>query len=119
MKEQIAQTQNWIRRVQRSSDKVKRVWLVVLSGCAMLLVIFFWLAYLSFTMPKLRGVAEERGASVEQGTPFWKTFGEGFSVIGERMWSEIRNTKKNFANFKETVEKKIDNFSNEFTIEGQ
>ena len=114
MVESIEKTQNWIRRVQRGSDKTKRIWLVVLSGCCMLFVIFFWLVYISFTIPKLSGASQKAD---EKGVPFWQVLGEGIRVVGGNTWKKVINVKEGILHFGKTTEKMINNFSNDFTIE--
>ncbi|MDP3645562.1 MAG: hypothetical protein Q8R25_00535 [bacterium] len=104
MQKQIAETQNWIRRVQRSSDRTKRVWLIILSVSFMGLIISVWFLYLNFTLPKLKGASREEKPEKEQ---FWKVFGEGFSVIGEGAWREVRNAEEKFKGLKEAAENKI------------
>lgn len=85
------------------------MWLVVLSGSAMLCIMFFWLVYVSFTMPRLED--SSRGAGVaEQKTEdasFWEVLGRGVSILGNRIWSRVEGAKKEVMEFKNTAEKMI------------
>ncbi|MEK7479407.1 MAG: hypothetical protein AAB634_02645 [Patescibacteria group bacterium] len=110
MKEQIAQTQHWLRRVQRSGENTKRVWLFTLSALAMLLVISLWFLYVSFTMPRIGG---ERLVPAEDGeASFFGVMKEGARVMAKEFWGELQGAREGLGNIREKVEGGIRNYSN-------
>ena len=109
----MTEAKDWIRKIQRSSDKTKRFWLVVLSGCAMTLVVFVWLVYITLTLPRLEGVEgkKEETAAEEEDAPFWEVLGKGVSIMTKQVWGEMRKTKEVLLNFKNTIQNTIQDFS--------
>lgn len=108
MQEHIMKTQGWLRRVQRSGENTKRVWLFVFSALAMLLVISFWFLYVRFTLPRIGGERAEEAQ--EGGESFWRVMGEGARVMAQEFFRELEGAREGLGHIREKVERTMRNF---------
>ena len=68
---------NFIEKLQKSDDNIKKRWLVIMSGISMIIVIAIWLIFLNNS---IRGVVKEKSNQSE--TSFWQVFQTGLQIAG-------------------------------------
>lgn len=91
---------NFIKRLQNAEENVRRRWLYVLTGSAIVIVISLWVVYINFTTGEASGVAAaENEKKLEN---FWalESFAAGTKVIYTQLTAV---SSKTFAYIKGTL----------------
>ncbi len=114
MKETLVKTRDFIKRLQRSNDHTKRLYLYGTSAVLMVVVVFLWLVYLNVTLPQAAPEAAATssapmplaaGGGAKDDTSLFGTLGRGLGIVlGDlgrgfqniggtigRTWQEIQN----------------------------
>lgn len=68
---------NKLQQVQKSDERTKKYWIVILSGISMTIVVAVWFVYLNSTIKR---VEEESTKQLE--TTFWQVFRTGLEIVG-------------------------------------
>ncbi len=76
----------FLNKIQTGSDAAKIGWLILFSGIAMVLVVFFWLKYLdSIIADQANSQQQISGQQTKQDAgqnfAFWQTLKAGFGII--------------------------------------
>ena len=72
---------NFLVKLQNSSEQTKKRWLIGLSAASMILIIIFWLTFLSSTINQVAAPQPEEIL----GIGFWQVFKTGLTTIGGSM----------------------------------
>lgn len=113
---------NFILKIRRSDETIKRRWVYLVSGIGILLVLLLWVGYLNLIIPKLSPPSETATAVTntapeqkeESGSFFGvlgrgfkkigSDLGAGFSSIGDSFSKTYENAKQSFGGTKTDVQ---------------
>lgn len=68
---------SFIVKLQNSEDSIKKRWLIIMSGLAMIIIIAIWLVYLNNIMGNI-----EKRENKQSETAFWQVFKTGLGIVG-------------------------------------
>lgn len=73
---------DFLKKIQTGDEGTKRLWLILFSGIAMILVVFFWIKYFnSIAQPVEQPQQQESAQEAGQSFSFWQTLKAGIGVI--------------------------------------
>ena len=78
---------NWLNKVRRSDERAKKKWVIFLSCISMVVVIGFWLWYMSYSISE---VGTQKTVGMEE-TKFWPVFKTGITVIMDSIKDKINS----------------------------
>lgn len=99
---------NFINKIQNSDDAVKKIWLFVFSGAAMIIVIGLWVLYMDMTVAKVNqpnsAPAIAKNEKIDNGPGFFAIFSAGVKTIYDELKERlsvknsivIENQERNF-----------------------
>ena len=78
---------NWLNKIRRSGENTKKNWIIFLSCVSMVVVVGFWLWYMSYSINE---VGTQKTVSMEE-TKFWPVFKTGITVIMNSVKEKINS----------------------------
>jgi hypothetical protein len=99
VKETAIKTRDFIRRLQRSDDKTKKMYVYSASALLMIVIIGLWLFYLNAILPQTTPpnanstalVAPAESGAAETSPSIWSTFGRGLNLVWEDLGGAMGN----------------------------
>jgi hypothetical protein len=107
-----------IRHIQNSEDKIKKRWLIGLSGISMVIVILLWGVYLNISIPTLESGEEEKNTGDEKGESFFAVFERGFRIVAGNVMGQASGAIKGIEEMIGKIKSQVER-SNEFIITPQ
>lgn len=78
-----------LEKVQNSSDREKKRWLIILSGISIIAVIFSWIFYMNNFV--IREISSQTEETVEMDIGFWQVFKTGLAITEDTALEKIKN----------------------------